>query len=36
LIGSFAGVSFDADDEEDPESSEEGTGRAIEDTENII
>ena len=36
LIGSFAGVSFDADDEEDPESSEEGNSKEIEDTENMI
>ena len=36
LIGSFAGVSFDADDEDDPESSEEGTSRDLDDTENIL
>lgn len=36
LIGSFAGVSFDADDEEDSESPGEGTSREIEDTENMI
>lgn len=36
LIGSFAGVSFDADDEEDTESSEEGSSKDLEDTENII
>ena len=36
LIGSFAGVSFDADDEEDTESSEEGNSKDLEDTENII
>lgn len=36
LIGSFAGVSFDADDEEDTESSEEGNSKDPEDTENII
>lgn len=36
LIGSFAGVSFDADDEEDAELSEEGSSKEIEDMENII
>ena len=36
LIGSFAGVSFDADDEDDTELSEEGNSKDSEDTENII
>lgn len=36
LIGSFAGVSFDADDEEDPESSEEGSSEVTGDMENIL
>ena len=36
LIGSFAGISFDADDEEDSDSSEERAGVEMEDTENIV
>jgi glutamate--cysteine ligase regulatory subunit len=36
LIGSFSGISFDADDEVDVELSEESSKGEIEDTENII